>query len=405
MRIILSLLVLFLTAIELPSSAADVSPEAMRITREALVIDGHNDFPWEMRTKRGSSFEDADMSKPLEGFQTDIPRLKAGGIGAQFWAAFVPAQTMKTGGAARQTLEQIDLIHRMAARYPETFGFAWTAEDVRRIRKSGRIACLIGVEGGHSIENSIPLLRMYYELGVRYMTLTHSDSLSWADAATDKPRANGLNDFGKEVVREMNRLGMLVDISHVAPSTMNAALDISKAPVIASHSSAYAVAQHPRNVPDDVLARIKTNNGVVMVNFFSGFVVPESAKVMAGMFDVSRDLRERFPKDEDYEREMNAWKNSHPMPSGTVKDVADHIDHIVKVAGVDHVGLGSDYDGVSQVPSDLPDVSSYPVITQELLNRHYRETDIKKILGANILRALAECEKVAAELKKTQKPK
>jgi membrane dipeptidase len=405
MRTTFSLLLVFLVIGGRGAHGAEVSAEAMRIHREALVIDGHNDFPWEMRTKRGSSFEDADMTGTLTNFQTDIPRLKRGGIGAQFWAAYVPAHTMKTGGAARQTLEQIDLIHRMVERYPETFGFARTADDILRIRKSGRIACLIGVEGGHSIENSMALLRMYYDLGVRYMTLTHSDSLSWADAATDKPRANGLNDFGKDVVREMNRLGMLVDISHVAPATMHAALDVSKAPVIASHSSAYAVAQHPRNIPDDVLARIKTNNGVVMVNFFSGFVVPESAKVMASMFDVSRELREKFPKDEDFERESNAWKKSHPMSSGTVKDLVDHIEHIVKVAGVDHVGLGSDYDGVSQVPVDLPDVSSYPVITQELLDRKYSEADIKKILGGNALRALRDCEKVAAELRKTEKPK
>lgn len=401
-----SISLFLLTSILLISApAAEVSPQAMRIHRQALLIDGHNDFPWELRTKRHSSFDEGDMSRTLTNFQTDIPRLKQGGVGAQFWAAYVPAETATTGGAARETLEQIDLIHRMVARYPETFGFAGAADDILRIHKSGRIACLIGIEGGHSIENSIALLRMYYDLGVRYMTLTHSDSLSWADSATDKPRANGLNDFGKDVVREMNRLGMLVDISHVAPSTMHAALDVSKAPVIASHSGAYAVAAHARNVPDDVLARIKTNNGVVMVNFFSGFVVPESAKIMASMFEVTRELRAKFPKEEDYERESNAWKKAHPMPSGTVKDVVDHIDRIVKIAGVDHVGLGSDYDGVSQVPVDLPDVSSYPVITQELLDRHYSERDIKKILGGNALRALRDCEKVAAQLQKTEKPK
>jgi membrane dipeptidase len=237
---------------------------------------------------------------------------------------------------------------------------------------------------------------MYHELGVRYMTLTHSDSLAWADAATDKPKTtNGLSDFGRQVVREMNRLGMLVDISHVSSNTMNAVLDITRAPIIASHSSAYAIAQHARNVPDDILKLMKTNRGVVMVNFYSGFVVPEGARVMRDMFEVSRELREKFPNEKEYSAAMKEWHKAHPMPSGTVKDLVDHIDHIVKIAGIDHVGLGSDYDGVSQTPSDLPDVSSYPVVTQELLDRKYSEADIKKVLGGNILRVLREAEKAA----------
>ncbi len=305
---------------------------------------------------------------------------------------------MRTGGAARQTMEQIDFVHRMVERYPETFGFARTAEEVRRVRKAGKIACLIGIEGGHSIENSMGLLRMYHQLGVRYMTLTHSDSLKWADAATDKPQSNGLSDFGREVVREMNRLGMMVDISHVSPATMHAALDVSQAPVIASHSSAFAVAPHPRNVPDDVLRRLKDNGGVVMVNFFSGFIVPEGAKIMAGMFEVSRQLRNQFPDEKQYDEAVKKWHKANPMPAGTVKDLVDHIDHIVKMAGVDHVGLGSDYDGVSKVPADLPDVSCYPVVTQELLDRGYNEEQIQKILGGNMMRALEEAEKVAARI-------
>jgi membrane dipeptidase len=373
-----------------------VTPEAWRIHRSAILIDGHNDLPYEMRMKAGLSFSEIDISKPATNLQTDIPRLKLGGVGGQFWAAYVSARTMVTGGAARETLEQIDFIHRMVDHYPETFAFATTADDVRRIHKSGRIACLIGVEGGHSIENSLALLRTYYQLGVRYMTLTHSDSLAWADAATDKPKTtNGLSEFGRQVVREMNRLGMLVDISHVSTNTMNAALDITTAPIIASHSSAYAIAQHPRNVPDDVLLRIKKNRGVVMVNFYSGFIVSEGARVMADMFEVSRQMQAKYPDAKEFSKAMDEWHKEHPMPSGTVKDLVDHIDHIVKIAGIDCVGIGSDYDGVSQVPSDLPDVSSYPVITQELLNRHYSETDIKKILGENILRVMAEAEKVA----------
>ena len=379
---------------------AKVSPEAWRIHRHAILIDGHNDLPGEMRAKSKLGFDQIDLAKGTTNLQTDIPRLKLGGMGAQFWAAYVPARLMITGGAAHQTLEQIDFIHRMVARYPETFAFARTADEIRKIHKSRRIACLIGVEGGHSIEDSLALLRVYYDLGVRYMTLTHSDSLSWADSATDKPKAaNGLNDFGRDVVREMNRLGMLVDISHVSSNTMNAVLDITRAPIIASHSSAYAIAQHARNVPDEVLRRIKTNRGVVMVNFYSGFIVPEGARVMQDMFEVSRQLQEKYPNEKDFSKAMDEWHKAHPMPSGTVKDLVDHIDHIVKIAGIDHVGLGSDYDGVSQVPTDLPDVSSYPVITQELLNRHYSESDIKKILGENILRALAEAENIGRTLR------
>ena len=376
----------------------EISPEAMRIHKSAIVIDGHNDFPWEMRTKLGMSFDSVDMSRFITNFHTDIPRLKQGGVGAQFWAVYIPTLTMKTGGAARQTLEQIDLVHRMVAKYPETFAWAGTADEIVSVRKSGKIACLIGIEGGHSIENSLALLRMYYRLGARYMTLTHSDSLPWADAATDKPLSNGLNDFGRDVIKEMNRLGMLVDISHVSPATMNAALDVSKAPVIASHSSAYAVAPHPRNIPDDVLLRIKKNNGVVMVNFFSGFVVAESAKIMSRVLEVTREMRERYPDEKELEKQMKIWREANPMPAGSVKDLVNHIDHIVKVAGIDHVGLGSDYDGVSKVPVELHDVSSYPVVTQELFERKYSEADIKKILGENILRAMRDAEKVARSL-------
>jgi membrane dipeptidase len=377
-----------------------VTPRALKLHRSALVIDGHNDFPWELREKGGSSFDKFDIAKLTTNFHTDIPRLRRGGVGAQFFVAYVPSHTIKSGGAARQTLEQIDLIHRMVARYPETFAFARTAEEIERARKKGKIACLIGIEGGHCIENSLGTLRMYHELGVRYLTLTHADSVGWADAATDAPQAHGLTDFGRQVVAEMNRLGMLVDISHVSAVTMHAVLDVSKAPIIASHSSAYALAPHPRNVPDDVLRRIQTNNGVVMVNFFSGFVVDESAKIMSGMFDVSRELRAKFPNREDYSKAMKQWRAEHPMPSGTVQDLVNHIDHIVKLAGIDHVGLGSDYDGVSQLPAQLEDVSSYPVITQELLNRGYSERDIRKVLGGNILRVMRDAEMVARRIAK-----
>jgi membrane dipeptidase len=307
----------------------------------------------------------------------------------------VPAETRQAGTALRDTLEQIDLVCRLVARYPDTFELALTADDVERIHGQGRIASLIGVEGGHSIQESLGALRQLYKLGARYMTLTHSDTLSWADSATDEAQHGGLTAFGEEVVREMNRLGMLVDISHVSADTMRDALRVSRAPVIASHSSAYGIAPHSRNVPDDVLKLIAENGGVVMVNFYSGYVVPEAARIRADFLEARRELKARFPDPSQYEAAVKRWDGAHPISAGTVRTVVDHIDHIAKVAGVDHVGIGSDFDGVSMVPHQLEDVSCYPYITQELLDRGYAEPDIIKILGTNILRALRTAEEVA----------
>jgi len=383
-----------------PRQPVKVTERALQLHKRCLVIDGHNDLPWVMRKKAASSFKQADIAQPQPQFHTDIPRLKKGGVGAQFWSAYAPASTRFNRRSAHYVLEQIDLVHRMVKRYPETFEMAGTVDEIVRIRKTGKIACLIGVEGGHAIENSISLLRVFYNLGVRYMTLTHSDTLDWADSATDKPKHGGLTAFGEEVVREMNRLGMLVDISHVSDDTMKDALRVSKAPVIASHSSARALADHPRNVPDDVLKLVKKNGGVVMVNYFSGYVVPEAAKLMTEMFEVRRKLRKKYPDDRDFNREYNKWKLRRKMPAGSIHDVVDHIEHIVKVAGIDHVGLGSDYDGVSKLPKQLEDVSTYPRITQELLNRGYTDGQIRKILGGNLLRALREAEKTAKRLQK-----
>jgi membrane dipeptidase len=376
-----------------------VSDEAKKIHAEALVFDGHNDLPWAMREKGDGFTPVIDLTQPQPKLHTDIPRLRQGNVGAQFWSAYVPAELAKKGTAVKATLEQIDLIHRMVRKYPDVFAMASTADDVVRIRKDGKIASLIGVEGGHSIDNSLGVLRTYYALGVRYMTLTHSDTLDWADSATDKPKSNGLSEFGERVVAEMNRLGMLVDISHVSADTMRHALKVSKAPVIASHSSAHAIAPHPRNVPDDVLKLVKENGGVVMVNFYSGFITPEGAKAMKEMFQVYRDLKAKYPNDKEAQEAYAAWKRDHPFPTGSVHDVVDHIDHIVKVAGVDHVGIGSDYDGIGVCPKQLEDVSCYPVITQVLLDRGYSREDIHKILGGNVLRALRGAERVAREMK------
>ena len=372
-----------------------VTEAANKIHRAGFVFDGHNDLPWALRKDASSSFQRMDISQPQPKLHTDISRLRDGNVGAQFWSVYVPANTSRTGEALLQTLEQIELVHAMIRRYPEVFELARTAADVERIQQAGKIASMIGVEGGHSIENSLETLRQLRRLGAAYMTLTHSDTLDWADSATDEPQHGGLSAFGEEVVREMNRLGMLVDLSHVSPETMKDALRISKAPVIFSHSSARAVADHPRNVPDDVLLLTAENGGIVMVNFFSGFVVPESARRMARMFDAMRELREKYPDETEYRRAQARWRAENPVLPGTLHNVVDHIDHIVRVAGIDHVGLGSDFDGVSSLPKQLEDVSTYPRITQELIRRGYTAEEIHKINSGNMLRVMRGAEAVA----------
>ncbi|MCX7700161.1 MAG: dipeptidase [Gemmataceae bacterium] len=370
----------------------EVSEEALRIHRSALVIDGHNDLPYQFREREDLSFAQFDISRPQPRFHTDIPRLRQGGVGGQFWSAFVPASTGRSKTAVTQTLEQIDVIRRLVQRYPNDFELALTADDVVRIHQAGKIASLIGIEGGHSIDNSLGVLRMYYDLGVRYMTLTHSETLDWADSATDEPRHHGLTEFGRNVVKEMNRLGMMVDLSHVSPEVMRQAIEISKAPVIFSHSSAYALAPHVRNVPDDILRLLPKNGGVVMINFYSGFITPEGARASRDMFSAYRQMQEKIKDRRELERAIEQWKLEHPMPRGSVHTVVDHIEHVIKLAGIDHVGLGSDYDGISSTPEQLEDVSTYPRITQELLNRGYTEEQIRKILGGNVLRVMREVE-------------
>lgn len=371
---------------------------AKKLHQRSLVIDGHNDMPWEIRSQASSNFDKLDISQVQKTMHTDIPRLREGGVGAQFWSVWVPVETGYRGEALATTLEQIDLVKRMVARYPETFELAYTADDIDRIYAKGKIASLIGVEGGHSIEESLAVLEKLYGLGARYMTLTHTDSLSWADSSTDKSIAGGLTPFGEQVVRKMNELGMLVDLSHVSAETMNDALDVATAPAIFSHSSAVAVANHPRNVPDDVLERIREKDGVVMVNYFSGYVVPEAVETVAEGMALEKKLRQVDKlSDEEVNREMRRWKRAHPYPRGSIHDVLDHIDHIAKVAGVEHVGIGSDYDGVSVLPTQLDDVSTYPYITQGLLDRGYTEEQIQGILGGNVMRVFRAAEAVAAK--------
>lgn len=384
-----------------PQAAAEVevSPEAQAVHERSYVFDGHNDLPWQVRTKGSRSFERLDIAQPQPELHTDIARLRQGGVGAQYWSVYVPASTAESGVAHQTTLEQIAIVKAMVEKYPDVFALALTLEDIRQARQAGKIASLIGVEGGHSIENSLVKLRRLFDLGARYMTLTHSDTLDWADSCSDTARSDGLSPFGEEVVREMNRLGMLVDISHVSPETMQDALDVSDAPIIFSHSSARGVADHPRNVPDHILKQLPDEGGVVMVNFYSGFIVPASVENTRTMFEQMRALREKYGDDEEaIRKESAAFRAKHPVYPGSVHDVADHIDHIVRVAGINHVGIGSDFDGIGMVPQQLEDVSMYPVLTQVLLDRGYTEADIHKILCGNILRVIGEAEQVAGRL-------
>ena len=375
----------------------DVSPRAARIHNATFVFDGHNDLPYTLKKVASSSFAKMDIAKSQPTIHTDIPRLLQGNVGAQYWSVYVPAATAYRDAALLETLEQIQIVHAMIEQYPETFAPISNYQDIVRARRQGKIASLIGVEGGHSIEDSIANLNRLFDLGARYMTLTHSDTLAWADSATDVPQHQGLNAFGEEIVRQMNSLGMIVDLSHVSESTMHDALDTTKAPIMFSHSSARSVADHVRNVPDTVLQRIPNNGGIVMVNFFSGFVDPEAAKIMSTMFDVSRELRKQYSDDDEFDAAVKRWRTANPYPRGTIYDVVDHIDHVVKIAGIDHVGIGSDFDGVSKLPVGLEDVSTYPRITQLLLDRKYSRRDIDKIMSGNMMRVIRQVERVAAQ--------
>lgn len=384
----------------LPTLAAEprkpvvLTDEARAIHREAILVDGHNDLPWQFRTKSDFSFQHIDISREQKRIHTDIPRLKQGGVGAQFWAAYVPVERTD---AIRKTLEQIDVIHRLIRDYPDTFEFAGSVDDILRIRKKGKIASLIGVEGGHCIDNSLGVLRTYYQLGVRYMTLTHTADLDWADSSAGKGKNNGLSQFGEEVVAEMNRLGMLVDLSHVSAETMRQAIKMSKAPVIFSHSSAFALNPHPRNVPDDVLKLMPQNGGVVMVNFYPGFLVPDSTRALRRFNQYEEELRKKTSDEKEIQIALERFRRENPIPEATIHHAVDHIEHIIKIAGIDHVGLGSDFDGINAVPKQLEDVSTYPLITQELLNRGYKKEQILKVLGGNLLRAMRAAEKAAGK--------
>ncbi|HJR60096.1 MAG TPA: dipeptidase [Vicinamibacterales bacterium] len=377
---------------------------ARALHAQVPLIDGHNDYPWAVRENVARDLDKLDITRPQPAIHTDIARLKAGGVGAQFWSVYTPSD-FAGQTAVTATLEQIDIVHQMMRKYPGTFELALTAADVERIFKSGKIASLIGMEGGHSIDNSLAALRMFHRLGARYMTLTHSKNTPWADSATDTPQHGGLTTFGEQVVREMNWLGMLVDLSHVSPDTMADAIGVSEAPVIFSHSSARAVNDVPRNVPDNVLQMLPKNGGIVMVTFVPGFLSPKVAAWNTLQTAEVNRLQQQFPDDEAARKAgLDAWTKANAAPRATVADVADHIDHIRKVAGIDHIGLGGDFDGITSVPEGLEDVSKYPALTAELLRRGYKDDEVKKILGLNILRVMKAAEGVAAKLRKQRGP-
>jgi membrane dipeptidase len=358
------------------------------------LVDGHNDLAWALRAAGGQDLASTDLAAPVSYTHTDLPRLASGGVGGQFWSVFVPV-SLAGEAAVGTTLEQIDFVHRMIGRYPDRLELALTAADVERIFAAGRIASLLGAEGGHSIAGSLGVLRMLYRLGVRYLTLTHNANVPWADSATDEPAAGGLTDFGRQVVAEMQRLGMLVDLSHTAPGTMRDAFDVAKGPVIYSHSSARALCDHPRNVPDDMLARLAGNDGVCMVTFVPAFVSQECRDWEAGL---AAEMRQRGMDPDSHPSRATArqeYAYRHPAPRATLAQVADHVEHVRAVAGISHVGLGGDFDGTDDLPEGLTDVSCYPALFAELLARGWSEPDCAALAGRNILRVLREAEATA----------
>ncbi|HEX8171695.1 MAG TPA: dipeptidase [Thermoanaerobaculia bacterium] len=399
---------LVLVLLAAPSLFAQIDPRVDRILREVPLIDGHNDLPWQYRERVKNHLAQLDIArdqsrleKPLH---TDIARIRAGRLGGQFWSVYVPT-SMPGADALQATLEQIDVVQRLAAIYPETFELARTADDVVRIHKSGKVASLIGVEGGHSIHNSLAALRQLYNAGARYMTLTHSENNDWADSATDAPVHGGLTPFGKVVVGEMNRLGMLVDLSHVAPKTMHDALDVTAAPVIFSHSSARALTDHARDVPDDVLRRLRENGGVVMVTFVPSFINEKARLFEAERTAADARFKEMYKGQPDRAKDaMAAWEASNVRPRATVADVASHIEHVIEIAGEDHVGLGGDFDGITTTPVGLESVADYPAIFTELLRRGHSEQQLRKLAGLNILRVMRAAESTAARLQKERGP-
>jgi membrane dipeptidase len=367
------------------------------------LVDGHNDLPWSIRTRFGHDLGRLNLAAPVAGTHTDLPRLRRGGVGGQFWSVYVPG-TLRGDAAVATTLEQLDLVHRMVRCHPDDLELALSAEDAEAAFSRGRIASLLGAEGGHSIANSMGVLRMLHRLGVRYLTLTHNVNVPWADSATDVPAVGGLSAFGREVVREMHRIGMLVDLSHVADTTARDALGIAEAPVVFSHSGARAVCDHPRNVPDDLLGRLPANGGVCMVTFVPDFVSPQCRAWALGLrAEVER--RGLDPRDAEVRATVGAeYAADHPRPRAVLAEVADHVEHVRTVAGIDHVGIGGDFDGTDEVPDGLQDVACYPALIAELLARGWSRDECVQVIGGNVLRALREAEAVSRSLSARRTP-
>jgi membrane dipeptidase len=391
------------------SGAPDARPDpalerARRLLRSTPLIDGHNDLAWEIRDSRTAprDVRAYDLRGRTPG-HTDLARLAEGEVGAQFWSIYIPGE-IKDSGYARVQLEEFDIARRMIASYPDRMALALTAADIERDFKRHRLASLLGMEGGHAIENSLGALRSYYALGARYMTLTHNVTLDWADAALDSAKHGGLTEFGREVVREMNRLGMLVDLSHVSPGTMSDVLDVTEAPVIFSHSAARALVDHPRNVPDSILARLPKNGGVVMVTFVPAFVSSDVAAWEKAAEEAAKQIDSTVADSAERQRRRDEWSTAHPSPQATLSQVADHVEHVRDVAGVDHVGIGSDFDGITTVPVGLEDVSSFPRLFAELIRRGWSDADLRKLAGQNLLRVFHQAEATAARLQRERPP-
>jgi membrane dipeptidase len=393
-------------------SEAALRARATRLHRSAVVIDTHNDITSALVEEGFDLGMRGDDPARKTRTHTDLNRMKAGGLDAEFFAIYVGKEFVNKspsegGGPARRALDVIDSVYTQVKRHPESLQMAYRADDIRRISRSGKIAALMGIEGGHAIEDSLRALRMFYTLGIRYMTLTHTNTNDWADSEGDLANPtvkhhNGLTEFGREVVREMNRIGMMIDISHVADKTFYDVIETSRAPIIASHSSARAIANHPRNLSDEMLRALAKNGGVVMVNFYDGFLDPRRAEIALQERSFEDELRKKFPNDrERAQAEMEKWRAEHKQPRTPLSVLIDHIDHIAKVAGIDHVGLGSDFDGVpvDGLPAGMEDISKLPEITYELMKRSYSDVDIKKVLGENFLRVMSRVERVAAESK------
>jgi membrane dipeptidase len=379
---------------------------AFALLESAPLIDGHNDLAIALRHRVGGiGVSKIDLRQEVDGLDTDIPRLRAGRVGGQFWSVWVPAE-LPEERALPMALEQLDIAEGFARRYPDVFGPATTADEIETVFRSGRIASLLGLEGGSMIASSLPILRTFFARGVRYMTLTHWKTTRWADAATDQPRHDGLTAFGREVVREMNRLGMLVDLSHVAPSTMAAALDVTEAPVVFSHSGAFAVNPHPRNVPDEILRRVPGNGGVVMAVFLAQFVSDEVRRHVQPGIELEETFEREHPEasTEAVREVRHRWMAEHPAPPATLEQLADHIDHLAEVAGVEHVGIGSDFDGGELLPNGIEDVSRFPSLIAELLRRGYTDADVAGIAGGNILRVMRGAEAAAFRLQSERPP-